>query len=174
MLDIQRNWQSKLSNVPLSINVFSFLFLHYVDNIVSIELYRKEWNLIESISNLLTLHTVWRVVHSYLGISTSRWAPTSWTGGVLLRAKIIFLERDFLSKMISSYGLVLFSHVFTFFFFCLFLLAFFHYLFLSLFFVYFHIWFIFIIFYFQHTYFFFLSHLEHRLHQQALNDKLDK
>ena len=116
MLDIQRNWQSKLSNVPLSINAFSFLFLHYVDNIVSIEFYRKEWNLIESISNLLTLHTVWRVVHSYLGISTSRWAPTSWTGGVL-RAKIIFLERDFLSKMISSYGLVLFSHVFTFFFF---------------------------------------------------------
>ena len=119
MLDIQRNWQSKLLNVPLSINVFLCLFLHYVDNIVSRELYRKEWNLIESISNLLTLHTIWRVVHSYLGIWTSCWAPTSRTGGVLLRAKIIFLERDFLSKMISSYGLVLFSHVhvFTFFFF---------------------------------------------------------
>ena len=151
MLDIQRNWQSKLSNVPLSINVFSFLFLHYVDNIVSIELYRKEWNLIESISNLLTLHTVWRVVHSYLGISTSRWAPTSWTGGALLRAKILFLERDFLSKMISSYGLVLFSHVFTFFFFVFSSWPFSIIYFCHCFFVYFHIWFIFIIFYSQHT-----------------------
>ena len=98
MLDIQRNWQSKLSNVPSSINVFSCLFLHYVDNVVSIELYRKECNLIESISNLLTLHTVWRVVHSYLGISTSRWAPTSRTGGVLLRAKIIFWNKTSFQK----------------------------------------------------------------------------
>ena len=155
MLYIQRNSQSKLSNVPLSINVFSFLFLHYVDNIVSIELCRKEWNLIESISNLLTLHTVWRVVHNYLGISTSRWAPTSRTGGVLLQAKIIFFwtrlpfKNDFFLRTCFIFTCIYFFLL------CLFLLAFFHYLFLSLFFVYFHIWFIFIIFYSQHTYFFF-------------------
>ena len=155
MLDIQRNWQSKLSNVHLLINVFSFLFLHYVDNIVSIELYRKEWNLIESISNLLTLHTVWRVVHSYLGISTSRWAPTSWTGGVLLRAKVIFFgtrlpfKNDFFLRTCFIFTCIYFFSSLSF------PPGLFHYLFLSLFFVYFHIWFIFIIFYSQHTYCFF-------------------
>ena len=57
MLDIQRNWQSKLSNVPLSINVFSFY-------IISIILFQKNFTTKNGI--LLNVSAI------YLKLYTSR------------------------------------------------------------------------------------------------------
>ena len=139
------------------------LSLHYFNNIVSKELDHKELNLIESISNLLTLYTVWRVVHRYLGISTSRRAPTSRTGEVLLQANRYFFGTRlpfknnftfrtcfiltciyFFLLCFSSFCINYFCH--WFFFCCLFsyLIYFYNFLF--------------------STYLLFLSYLEHRLH----------
>ena len=136
--------------------------LHYVDNIVSKEIYHI----------LLTLYTVWRVMHIYMGISISRWAPTSQimqTVGVLVRAKISFWnETSFqdwflLADLFYFYMYLPFSSM-SFSPFPLFI-------FVSVFFFYFHIWFIFIISIFNIPIFAFRTSLAPT---NTLNDKLDK
>ena len=86
--------------------------------------------------------------------STFRWAPTSRTGGVLLRAKIIFWNETSFQKWFLLTDLFYFYMYLLFFFFVFssFSVIYFCHCF---FFFYFHIWFILINFYFQHTYFFF-------------------
>ena len=141
---------AKLSNVPLSINDF---ILHYVDNFVTKRTLpqRIEFDWID--------HQFTYTVHckkSFAQLSwnsTFRWAPTSRTGGVLLRAKIIFWNETSFQKWFLLTDLFYFYTYLLFFFFVFssFSVIYFCYFF----FVYFHIWFILINFYFQHTYFFF-------------------
>ena len=96
--------------------------------------------------------------------STFRWAPTSRTGGVLLRAKIIFWNETFFQKWFLLTDLFYFYMYLLFFFFVFssFSVIYFCHCFLGLFsyLIYFNK-------FLFSTYLFFLSHLEHRLHQQT-------
>ena len=101
---------AKLSNVPLSINDF---ILHYVDNFVTKRTLpqRIEFDWID--------HQFTYTVHCMKSFaqlswnSTFRWAPTSRTGGVLLRAKIIFgtklpFKNDFFLRTCFIFTLIYF------------------------------------------------------------------
>ena len=152
---------AKLSNVPLSINDF---ILHYVDNFVTKRTLpqRIEFDWIDH-QFTYTVHCM-KSRAQLSWNSTFRWAPKSRTGGVLLRAKIIFWNETSFQKWFLLTDLFYFYMYLLFFLLCLFLL--FRYLFLSLFFFLFSYLIYFYKFLFS-TYLFFLSHLEHRLHQQT-------
>ena len=142
---------AKLSNVPLSINDF---ILHYVDNFVTKRTLpqRIEFDWIDH-QFTYTVHCM-KSRAQLSWNSTFRWAPTSRTGGVLLRAKIIFWnETSFqkwflLTDLFYFYMYLLFSSLSfppfpLFIFVIVFFLGLFSYLIIL------------INFYFQHTYFFF-------------------
>ena len=150
MLDIQRNWNSKLSNVPLLINVFWV-------NIILIILFKK---------NFTTKNGIWLNLSAiYLHCSlceescTGIWEfrppaghPHHGRVRFFYRLRLFFgtrlpFKNNFILRtcfiLTCIYFFLLCLSSFCIIYFCL------------CFFVYFHIWFILIIFYFQHSYIFF-------------------
>ena len=152
---------AKLSNVPLSINDF---ILHCVDNFVTKRTLpqRIEFDGIDH-QFTYTVHCM-KSRAQLSSNSTFRWTPTLRTGGVLLRAKIIFWNETSFQKWFLLTDLFYFYMYLLFFFFVFssFSVIYFCHCFFGLFsyLIYFNK-------FLFSTYLFFLSHLEHRLHQQT-------
>ena len=146
MLDIQWNCQTYLYRLMISFYIMLIILLQKRTLTQSLEfdwIYHQFTYAVHCMKSRAQLHVSWN--------STVRWAPTSRTGGVLLRAKIIFWNETSFQKWFLLTDLFYFYMYLLFFFFVFssFSVIYFCHCF------FFHIWFIFINFIFNIPIFFF-------------------